>query len=60
MYRGPVSGTGEPLSDEDALKILDERVDPLEGEAPGIGVVIERPGAQDLDEPGLTLRDLPA
>jgi hypothetical protein len=40
IYRGPVSGTGEALSDEDALKILDERVDSSEGEVPDIGVVI--------------------
>lgn len=47
MYRGPVSGTGKALSDEDALQILDERVDPAEGEVPDIGIVIERPGSEE-------------
>lgn len=42
VYRGPVSGTGEALSDEDALKILDERIDSGKGDLPDIGVVIER------------------
>lgn len=41
IYRGPVSGTGEALSDEDAIKILDERVDPPQAEIPAIGVVVD-------------------
>lgn len=35
--RGPVAGSGKPLSDSEALKILDEVPEP---EAPDIGVVI--------------------
>lgn len=52
VYRGPVSGTGEVLGDEDALKILDERVDPAEGELPDIGVVIERSDVEAVPAQG--------
>jgi hypothetical protein len=39
--RGPVSGSGDPLSDQDALAILDERVESHMPEvAPDIGVVV--------------------
>jgi hypothetical protein len=41
VHRGPVSGTGEALSDKDALRILDEWVDPSEGGVPDIGIVID-------------------
>lgn len=41
IHRGPVSGTGEALSDEDALSILDEGVGPSGSEVPDIGVVID-------------------
>jgi hypothetical protein len=44
--RGPVAGTGEALSDEEALEILDERVkSPQASAAPDIGVVID-PGQE--------------
>jgi hypothetical protein len=41
--RGPGSGTGQPLSDEDALAILDERVEESsdKDKNPDIGVVID-------------------
>lgn len=42
LGRGPVSGTGEALSDKEALEILDERIEsPRPSDAPDIGVVID-------------------
>jgi hypothetical protein len=36
--RGPVSGSGDPLPDEEAIALLDERIDDRD---PDIGVVVE-------------------
>lgn len=43
VHRGSMSGTGEALSDEEALAILDERIDSPEGEDPDIRIDPEQP-----------------
>jgi hypothetical protein len=50
--RGPVSGTGKPLSDDVALAILDERVHDQSRSTPEIGVVIEPSPTETDPAPG--------
>lgn len=65
--RGPVSGTGEAMSDADALAVLDERVEPSSSEygMPNVGAVIDPETEQERSssqtEPFVVIaRSLPA